>query len=278
MIENMKDYYKILDIPSNANQTDIEKAYQKLKNLVVQNSISLYSILPSREKETFLCEVEEAYKVLINPDRRYRYDISLRGDTPQKENERETEFVKQLSFGFAREAFTYLNYTRKTEKVYDEAIDRIRNDYRTRSEGLSIRIIDDTAETQNTSEKTEERQEQGKASEISDNSETIAQQYINKTDNQNSEESTESNNEKIKRESAQIVKDESNNATTIPDNENTEKTALDQPIQQQEKIIVDENTEFSGMFIRKIRESMGISVKDIAKTTKISTANITYIE
>ncbi len=298
MIEPMKDYYRILDIPLNANQKDVEKAYQKIKNLVSKNSVSLYSILPSVEKDRFMSEVEEAYNVLINPEKRNIYDVSIKGIAAQKENERESEFAKQLSFGFAKEAFTYLDYTRKAEKIHKDMVDRIRNDYLIRPGGISIRIL----ETQDPERPDTENVQVEPAPKPEENHQSVTSPAPSgQTNNQNNE--IPATAEEEKQSESEVVQAIRKNPQTgeqpgeekpeitvtanskpviseTQDTEQTKKENLSSDIQMpdKEKIVIDENSEFSGPFLRKIRESMGITVKDIAKTTKISTANITYLE
>jgi DnaJ-class molecular chaperone len=71
----MKDYYRILGIPENASQAEIKKAFRKLafKHHPDTN--------PGREEEAAerFKEINEAYGVLGDEDRRRQYDLARQG-------------------------------------------------------------------------------------------------------------------------------------------------------------------------------------------------------
>lgn len=283
MIENMKDYYRILDIPFNADTKEIEKAYQRLKTLITKNSVSLYSILPSSEKDTFLTDIEEAYRTLSDPYKRSNYDLFLKGENVSTTSDRNSDFAKQLSFGFAREAFTYLDYTRKSEQIYNETIRRINNDYLIRSEGISIKII----EEENIKEEEEKTESQNVIQEVNIPA-TLSVQEEEKRPTKEVEEiprpvEKEVTEEVVSNTEENVRIDEPTTITNIntepvkSEDINTESAKSDEK-NTTPPIVVDENSEFSGSFLRQIRESMGISIKDIAQTTKISISNIRYLE
>ncbi|MGC9043777.1 MAG: helix-turn-helix domain-containing protein [Myxococcota bacterium] len=278
MTETMKDYYRILDIPFNADQIEVEKAYRRLKSLITKNSISLYSILPTSEKESFLNDVEEAYQILSDPYKRENYNSTLKGDVESATQNRDSDMIKQLSFGFAREAFTFLDYTRKSEELYNEAIGRIRNDYLTYSEGLSIKIVEENSEVAGTVGNAIEK------SQLEDKSENQSpiipvESHVKKEieDRLESKEISQTIDKETDIREDTIL----NPRDIAPTSNASPQTNIEtKPIGVEEKtpIVVDENSEFSGNFLRQIRESMGISIKDIAQTTKISISNIRYLE
>ena len=61
-----KDYYKILGIPKNSSQEEIKKAYYKLAHL--------YHPDKKGGDETKFKEINEAYQVLSNKEKRAQYD------------------------------------------------------------------------------------------------------------------------------------------------------------------------------------------------------------
>lgn len=65
----MKDYYEILGVPRNATQEEIKKAYRKL---VRQYHPDLNKNDPEAEKK--FKEINEAYEVLSDPEKRAKYD------------------------------------------------------------------------------------------------------------------------------------------------------------------------------------------------------------
>lgn len=71
----MKDYYKILGVADNASQDDIKNAFRKLAFRYHPDKN------PGHEKEAELKfkEINEAYAVLGDPDKRRQYDLSGKG-------------------------------------------------------------------------------------------------------------------------------------------------------------------------------------------------------
>jgi curved DNA-binding protein len=72
-----KDYYRILGVPRNASQQEIESAFRKI---VLENHPDLYP--GDKEKEERLKLANEAYTVLRDPEKRKQYDEKLRGGQP----------------------------------------------------------------------------------------------------------------------------------------------------------------------------------------------------
>lgn len=69
-----KNYYSILEIPTNASQREITEGYQKAKNAYSYDSIALYSLMSKSECNQMLQEIEEAYLILSSPHKRRQYD------------------------------------------------------------------------------------------------------------------------------------------------------------------------------------------------------------
>lgn len=73
------DYYKFLDVPPTASQAEIRSAYRRLA----------FKYHPDRNKdpwaETIFKQINEAYQVLGNPDRRAAYDAERRAEARRPE-------------------------------------------------------------------------------------------------------------------------------------------------------------------------------------------------
>ena len=76
MIE--KNYYEILNIPSDCFARDVEAAYERAKALYGSNSVALYSLYSEKEKTELLDAVERAYRTLSDPEKRRLYDEELK--------------------------------------------------------------------------------------------------------------------------------------------------------------------------------------------------------
>lgn len=68
------NYYDILDIREDATRKEILEAYQKAKAVYNRDSMALYSLYSDDESSNMINLIEEAYQVLINPQRRDFYN------------------------------------------------------------------------------------------------------------------------------------------------------------------------------------------------------------
>ena len=67
-------YYEILDLSENATRKEIVDAYQKAKGIYGKDSMAVYSLYSNEDSTDMLNLIEEAYSVLINPQRRELYN------------------------------------------------------------------------------------------------------------------------------------------------------------------------------------------------------------
>ena len=67
-----KDYYKILGVSKDANETDIKKSYRKLSKQYHPD------LNPSKDAEEKIKLINIAYNVLSDADKRKKYDFMLR--------------------------------------------------------------------------------------------------------------------------------------------------------------------------------------------------------
>ena len=72
-----KTYYEILDIEPSASIADVERAYKKAKETYSPDSPALYSVFTPHEAKELARLIEDAHTVLINPQSRQQYDLSL---------------------------------------------------------------------------------------------------------------------------------------------------------------------------------------------------------
>jgi Helix-turn-helix domain/DnaJ domain len=67
-------YYEILDLSENATRKEIVEAYQKAKGIYGKDSMAVYSLYSNEDSTDMLNLIDEAYQVLINPQRRELYN------------------------------------------------------------------------------------------------------------------------------------------------------------------------------------------------------------
>jgi hypothetical protein len=117
----MDDLYKRLGVSPKATQKEIRSAYRKRARA--------YHPDVSRSPETAsqFAKVNEAYKILSDPDRRARYD---RGETVQPSN---------VTF-YASHRQQVIAYQRKINRIVDEMIENERQETRTRGQVVTVLV------------------------------------------------------------------------------------------------------------------------------------------
>src|SRR5579864_992482 len=68
---NYKDYYKILGIPKNTPEKDIKSAYRKAARKWHPDA----NPTNQKEAEEKFKDIQEAYEVLSDPEKRRKYDV-----------------------------------------------------------------------------------------------------------------------------------------------------------------------------------------------------------
>lgn len=74
--DGKQSYYEILDVSFNANPEIIRTAYIRAKNAYNRDSLASYSLFDKEESRRILDEIEEAYTILSDSEKRKRYDES----------------------------------------------------------------------------------------------------------------------------------------------------------------------------------------------------------
>lgn len=76
MKDGKQSYYEVLDVSFNANPEIIRTAYIRAKNAYNRDSLASYSLFDKEESKRIINEIEEAYSILSDSDKRRRYDES----------------------------------------------------------------------------------------------------------------------------------------------------------------------------------------------------------
>ncbi len=72
-----KSFYEILDISTTATIEEIKESYARAKSTYSEENPALYGMVSGGEREDTLNLIEEAFKVLSNPEAKQQYDNSL---------------------------------------------------------------------------------------------------------------------------------------------------------------------------------------------------------
>jgi len=73
-MSEVKNYYDVLELPTNARAEEIYYSYQRTKAAYSSDSLALYSLMSPDECRNIMESVEEAYAILSDPEKRKKYD------------------------------------------------------------------------------------------------------------------------------------------------------------------------------------------------------------
>lgn len=68
------DHYEVLEIPPGAGFDDIERAYRMTRAAYTEGSMALYSIFNHDDAAVIRNRIDEAYRILADPEVRAKYD------------------------------------------------------------------------------------------------------------------------------------------------------------------------------------------------------------
>ncbi len=70
------DYYALLEIPRSATRAEVERAYRLSQQTYAEGSLALYSVFESSDAAAIRERLDEAYRILSDPECRSEYDES----------------------------------------------------------------------------------------------------------------------------------------------------------------------------------------------------------
>jgi hypothetical protein len=77
--------YEILEVPTDAAPPEIESAYTRARDLYAPGSLATYSLMAPEEAAILAERIEEAKRVLLDPELRARYDAALNAATSARD-------------------------------------------------------------------------------------------------------------------------------------------------------------------------------------------------
>lgn len=72
------DHYEMLEIPRGATPGEIDRAYRMAQQTYAEGSLALYSVFEKRDATEIRARLDEAYRVLADPELRASYDLEHR--------------------------------------------------------------------------------------------------------------------------------------------------------------------------------------------------------
>lgn len=82
-----QNHYELLEVSYNATWGEIKKAYRLAKKTYSQDSIALYSLFDANDRELILDRIEEAYKTLIDGEKRKQYNQDILKGSPELDDQ-----------------------------------------------------------------------------------------------------------------------------------------------------------------------------------------------
>jgi curved DNA-binding protein CbpA len=78
MIDDLGNFYDILEIQADASTKEIHEAYVRLKSAYKKDSLAMYTLMSKEEAQETIKKIEEAYKVLSDENKRESYDLNFK--------------------------------------------------------------------------------------------------------------------------------------------------------------------------------------------------------
>jgi curved DNA-binding protein CbpA len=82
-----QDHFEILEVPRDASQQEIERAYRVAQATYAEDSLAGYSVFGEGDAEALRERIETAYRVLSDEESRGAYRASLSGEDPEARRE-----------------------------------------------------------------------------------------------------------------------------------------------------------------------------------------------
>jgi len=71
------NYYELLEVSMSADEEEIRRTYDRIKNIYAEDSLITYGLYSDQEIKEFREQVEQAFRILVDEENRRDYDRSL---------------------------------------------------------------------------------------------------------------------------------------------------------------------------------------------------------
>ncbi len=248
MLEDQSTLYDILEISPDATPQEIRTAYLQAKMAYRRDSVALYTLISEDETQDWLRKIEEAYQILSHVEKRKEYD-QLHGHLNFS-----SSFASPTSLTSASRSVSNSNektFLDSSSKIV--SIDRVPPmDSETAETALLVPPTTDFA---------------ARADSASDSNSNTAQSSRSATVSSTSSPFGLSTNDPFgaKKSTPPAV------PLSVSRNQFSE---IDASLEDE----INKETEWKGVFIRRIREARKVSLEELAEYSKISRSYITAIE
>ncbi len=84
-------YHDLLEVSRGATDEEVRRAYKRCKEIYAPDSLCRYGLFDQRGLEALRNLLDEAYDVLLDPERRRPYELSVFPNEPEVERDKDTE-------------------------------------------------------------------------------------------------------------------------------------------------------------------------------------------
>lgn len=253
--------YDILDIMPDASQQEIREAYLRIKGTYSKDSVALYSLIDPNERNEMLHKIQEAYNILSNPEKRKEYD----------------RYYGTLEEDIATHPLAAQKAAQLTKKII--SIDRVPPMEETiPHDDLLIPPPTDFSDSSSTHSPQSSSHTLTSSSLIDQKPPHILSLVTAQTHEKNQVEQSPLLPEPEASYSAPHRMTTPNPATFSPDALELGEADVGSEYQPSLTREIEQETEWRGSFIRKVREVKKVSLEELSQTTKISKTYILAIE
>jgi curved DNA-binding protein CbpA len=244
-----QDFYELLDVKPHASQQELENSYQRARRFFSSDSVATYALFQPDELVLLRRRIGEAYRVLIDPERRRLYDremLRLEGG----------EWSEDEAGADAEED--------KHAKPHAPAVDDVQ---------LSLKGVKEEPASAPDMTAPAPSEKQAVIKDQSEEEQSIPD--VRKT------EAPEDSGRDVFRKLSQEAR-EADSETKPAEQQIGQPTSEKEPQTEQKELPglppIDQETEYAGDFLRRVREARGITLNEIADTSKISIYYLRKIE
>jgi curved DNA-binding protein CbpA len=267
-----KNYYDVLEIQPNATNQEIKDAFSRSRNSYSGESVAMYSLMTKGECDEILTQIEEAYSILGDPQRRQEYD-NIRGLNKNNQIAREGDFTFNYDSnnGSSSENRTtgHMSGNPNSFSSPQDSFSSPQNSFSSPQNSFSSPQGGGRGHDQNINksllEETFGRQRHRANSDLVNETQELATE-MRKDVSTDKAQFTYNEAAQIKSE-ADVSKFTALKKFTLDFNPNLD---FEQKIENA--------TDFQGVFLKKIREYKNVSVQRMAEMTRISKTYIKHIE
>lgn len=73
-MEQEKNYYEVLDVPTTATHDQIYQGYLRQKNAYSNDNLAVYSLMTKEDSNKLINQIQEAFDIIGDPEKRKVYD------------------------------------------------------------------------------------------------------------------------------------------------------------------------------------------------------------